>query len=70
LRHERNKKGRDEGEDNELKTRGSKRMIKLYRTSSTCSSAAVPPRAVHPEPDDFFFTGPGSAPHFVPDGPV
>jgi integrase len=64
-------KSRDEGEDNEPKTRGSKRMIKLY---PNVIDVLVSGRAarMHPKPDDFFFTGPESAPLVRPrlaDGP-
>jgi integrase len=62
-------KSRDEGEDNGPKTRGSKRMIKLY---PNVIDVLVSGRAarMHPKPDDFFFTGPESAPLFVRDWPM
>ena len=62
-------KSRDEGEDNEPKTRGSKRMIKLY---PNVVDVLVNSRAgrLHPKPDDFFFTGPEGSTLFVRDWPV
>jgi hypothetical protein len=62
-------KSRDEGEDNEPKTRGSKRMIKLY---PNVADVLVNRRAgpLHPKPEDFFFTGLEGAPLYVRDWPL
>jgi integrase len=61
-------KSRDEGEDNEPKTRGSKRMIKLYPNVVDVLTRHRATR-MHPRPDDFFFARPDGEPLHVRDWP-
>ena len=62
-------KSRDEGEENEPKTKKSRRTIRLY-PHVIGTLRAYRPERMHPKPEDYFFTGPNGGPVYARDWPT